>query len=249
MKKFEGKKKRIFILAALSILSLYSAKDIQVSCVPASGRENYSVEVEHFGVDAQTIEREIAIPLEEKIFSLENLLSVQTICEYSKCRANVSFEKTREGSRFNLSAAMSEAEKRLPPDAQRPKIYANSSDAKWIFTAAFDSKKHSKEELEKALRGPLQSIQGVSQLLILGGESPELQIAFDEKRLSGKKLEPWFFANFLRKQSASALFGENRAYSNRIGSARELNETPGISSAAKARPKATTRQSQGRLKG
>ena len=249
MKNFEGKKKRIFILAALSILSLYSAKDIQVSCVPASGRENYSVEVEHFGVDAQTIEREIAIPLEEKIFSLENLLSVQTICEYSKCRANVSFEKTREGSRFNLSAAMSEAEKSFPSDAQRPKIYANSSDAKWIFTAAFDSKKHSKEELEKALRGPLQSIQGVSQLLILGGESPELQIAFDEKRLSGKKLEPWFFANFLRKQNASALFGENRTYSNRIGSARELNETPGISSAAKAREGFKNKDSVTRING
>lgn len=234
MEKFKGKKKPLFILAALSILSLYSAKDLQVTCVPAGERENYSVEVEYFGMDAQKIERTIAIPLEEKISSLDKLICVQTVCENSKCSVNAAFEKTSGGSYFTLCAAVEELAKGFPSDAQRPKIYASSSDSKWIFTAAFDSKKHSKEELERALKGPLQSVQGVSQALFLGGESEELQIAFDEKRLSGKKLEPWFFAQFLQEQNASALFGENRVYCERIGSAQELDKTQGVHSLATA---------------
>lgn len=249
MKDFKGKKKDLFVLAALATLSLYSIKNLGVTCVPAAAYESFCVELEYFGMDAEKIERTIALPLEEKISSLENLASVWTCCEYSKCAANLIFEKTRQGAYFSLSSALEELRKSLPADAQRPKIYANSSEAKWIFTAAFDAKKFSREDLEKRLKAPLQKIPGVSQAAFLGGDAEELQIAFDEKRLSQKDAEPWFLAELLQGQRAAAIFGDGRAYFERLQSVHDLNQNSAIRGFAAAKEAFKPRDSMTRING
>ena len=88
-----SKRKSFFVLAALCLASLCLAKDISITCVPASEGENYAIEFDWHGMDAQKIERLVAVPLEEKLRALENVVSVLSVCENSKCKTDVSFEK------------------------------------------------------------------------------------------------------------------------------------------------------------
>ena len=219
----KSKKKAAFFLAALTVLSLYSIKNLSISCIPPSAWENFCVEFEWFGMDAEKIERTIAIPLEEKIRGLENLVSVSMVCEYSKCYANAIFYKEKKGARFPLCAAVRELSATLPKDVQKAKIYAAESQAKWIFCAAFDAKKFSKNELEKKLKSPLQSVNGVSQAIFSGGEGPEIQGEFDDGRLSQKKIFPWECAAAIREGSAKSLFESGLSYSHAIESAAQIN--------------------------
>ncbi|MCR5045239.1 MAG: efflux RND transporter permease subunit [Treponema sp.] len=224
MKAFMPRKKAFFILAALAVLSLYSLKNLNVTSVPASAQEDFSIEINWFGMDAEKIERTLAIPLEEKIRQMEDLTKITFICEYSKCAASLSFSKGKESHFFALSDLLEKFSQGLPSDVQKPQIYENSSSAKWVFTAAFDAKKHSLKEIEKKLKGPLQKIPGTSQVVFFGGETEEIHLAFNDKALSSKKEKPWNLAAYLQEQNASQLFGKNMAYHSKSDKLWEINQ-------------------------
>ena len=249
MKAFKSRRKAFFVLAALCSLCLYSLKDLRLTCVPPAAFESYAVEFDWFGMDAEKIERAIAIPLEEKIGGLENLVCVSSVCEWSKCKTSAVFLKAKRPAFFALSAAASELSRALPQDAQKPRIYAAESEAKRLFCAAFDAKKHSREELERRLKGPLQSVQGVSQAVFTGGGTEEIQLAFNAARLWRLDMAPWDLSQALREQNAGALFGENLAFQVRAQTAQEINAIPKIASAAKAQTGFQRRESIVRVNG
>lgn len=219
----DGKKRKAFFcMAALCAISAYSIKNLSVACVPAARHETCSVEFEWFGMDAKELERLVAVPLEEKLRSLENLITVATSCEYSKCVANATFLKGKKSARFAASAAAQEVFQTLPKDVQRPRVYESSSESKWLFCAAFDQKERSLNEIEKALKGRLEKIPGVSQCVFSGGRTKEIQLAFDGRRMSFRGKAPWDAAAALQEQNAKALFGESLSYSQQPQSAAQI---------------------------
>ncbi|MCR5046695.1 MAG: efflux RND transporter permease subunit [Treponema sp.] len=224
MKAFESKKKAFFVLAALSILSVYSLKNLKITCQPASAKEYFSVHIDWFGIDAEKIERMIAIPLEEQIHQMEKLIDFSTACEYSRCVVNLTFLKGKESAFFALSDILEKFSHRLPSDAQKPRIYANASDEKWVITAAFEAKKHSRKDIEKKLKNALQNIPGASQVVFLGGETEEIHLTFNDKVLSSKNETPWSLASCLQEENASELFGKNMSYCNRCDSLWQINK-------------------------
>ena len=223
MTAFKSKKQAAFVFAALIALSLYLAKDISLTCAPAAACENYTVEFDWFGMDAQKIESLIAVPLEEKIGALENLISVSTVCEYSKCKASASFYKSKKSAFFDICAAANELHKELPKDAQHPRIYSSAAESKWLFCAAFDAQKFPRQEIERRLKGPFQNITEASRTIFLGGESEEIQVAFDSGRLCQKGAAPWRLLEIIGQKNAAAFFGNGMAYRERLESPSQIN--------------------------
>lgn len=230
-----SKRKSFFVLAALCLASLCLAKDISITCVPASEGENYAIEFDWHGMDAQKIERLVAVPLEEKLRAFENVVSVLTVCENSKCKTDVSFEKSERSACFEVFAAANELHKELPKEVQRPRIYAAASEAKRLFCAAFDAKKYSREEIESRLKGPLQSVPGAGKAVFSGGSWQEIQLAFDNALLCQRNAAPFDLAGILKQSAAAAFFGHDMAYRSRLESVSELNADRKIASLARAR--------------
>ena len=230
-----SKRKSFFVLAALCLASLCLAKDISITCVPASEGENYAIEFDWHGMDAQKIERLVAVPLEEKLRALENVVSVLTVCENSKCKTDVSFEKSERSACFEVFAAANELHKELPKEVQRPRVYAAASEAKRLFCAAFDAKKYSREEIESRLKGPLQSVPGAGKAVFSGGSWQEIQLAFDNALLCQRNAAPFDLAGILKQSAAAAFFGQDMAYRSRLESVSELNADKKIASLARAR--------------
>lgn len=95
---FKSKIKASFALLCLTFLAIYSLKNLRLSKAAPSEYENYAVEFEWFGMDAEKIEKLVAIPFEEKISKLPGLVSASSTCEHSKCAASLVFEKNERSS-------------------------------------------------------------------------------------------------------------------------------------------------------
>lgn len=199
MNLYSHKKAAALSLAALVVLSAFSLKGLDLSCRVPSKEDFFSVEFEYFGIDAEQIEKIIAEPLEEKIRAIENLSSLATTCEYSKCTTTASFKKGGKNPYVALSEAADSLYRTLANDAQRPRIYSSSAEQRAIFLAAFEKEPAS---LQKDIKAKLQSIQGVSEVLILGNDREEIHARFDGDFLSQNGIYPWNIASEIQSQNA-----------------------------------------------
>lgn len=199
MNFYSHKKAAALLLAALVVLSAFSLKGLDLSCRVPNKEDVFSVEFEYFGIDAEQIEKIIAEPLEEKIRAIENLSGLTTTCEYSKCTTTASFTKGGKNPYVALSEAADSLYRTLAHDAQRPRIYSSSAEQRAIFLAAFEKEPVA---LQKDIKAKLQSIQGVSEVLIFGNDREEIHARFDGDFLSQAGIYPWNIASDIQSQNA-----------------------------------------------
>ena len=76
---FKNKTKAAFALACLAALSIYSLKNLRFATAVPSETENYVVEFEWFGMDAEKIESLVAVPFEERAAKLEGLAAISSV--------------------------------------------------------------------------------------------------------------------------------------------------------------------------
>lgn len=224
---FSSKKKAAFVLFAMTLLSSYSIKNIRLSRAAPSAKEYYTVEFEWFGMDAQRMEKEVAIPFEEKAAKLPRLLAASSVCERSNCVTSLVFEKGKRPALSLVSDAADEIKRSLPNDVQNPRIYAAAQDSKFVFCAAFDKGAFSYEEIKSRLLQELKGINGVSQARLSGGEGREIHIAFDDKALDKRCVLPWDLAKTLRESQAGFLGGNNVHYEEKIESLEAMEKALG----------------------
>lgn len=231
---FKSKTKAGFALLCLAFLSIYSLKNLRLTQATPSEYENYAVEFEWFGMDAEKIEKLLALPFEEKISRLPGLVSVSLSCEHSKCLASLVFEKSKRPSYAAVSAAADELKRSLPQDAQNPRIYALAQESKYAFCAAFDKGLFSYEEIMASLLQELKGISGVSQALLSGGESKEIHLSFDDKFIDRSNLYPWDLADCVQEGQARALRGGKGSYKSQFESLEDIKSSPNVQKSCKA---------------
>ncbi len=231
MNFYSHKKAAALSLAGLVVLSAFSLKRLDLSCRVPNKEDVFSVEFEYFGIDAEQIEKIIAEPLEEKIRAIENLSSLSTTCEYSKCMATASFTKGGKNPYVALSEAADSLYRTLANDAQRPRIYSSSAEQRAIFLAAFEKEPVA---LQKEIKAKLQSIQGVSEVLIFGNNREEIHARFDGDFLSQNGIYPWNIASEIQSQNARPMLstlGEDECnrkllFKSEINSLEKIKQIP-----------------------
>ena len=231
---FKSKINASFTLLCLTFLSIYSLKNLRLTKAAASEYENYAVEFEWFGMDAEKIEKLVAIPFEEKISKLPDLVSASSTCEHSKCVASLVFEKGKRPSYAAVSNLADELKRSLGQDAQNPKIYALSQESKYVFCAAFDKTLFSYEELRARLLPKLKAIPGASQALLSGGQAKEIHLLFDDKFIDREGLFPWELAGNVQQGQARALCKKTAPYQSQFNSLEDIKANPQVKKSCKA---------------
>ncbi|MDE7290632.1 MAG: efflux RND transporter permease subunit [Treponemataceae bacterium] len=222
MSFYSHKKAAALFLAALVLISAFSLKGLDISCRVPNKEDVFSVEFEYFGIDAAQIEKIIAEPLEEKISAIENLAHLTTTCEYSKCTTTAAFKKGGKNPYIALSEAADSLYRTLAKDAQRPRIYSSSAGQKAVFLAAFEKEPSA---LRKEIKAKLQSIQGVSEVLIFGNDREEIHAEFDGEFLSQAGLYPWNIASDIQAQNSHPVISKigNEECARKLIFEREIN--------------------------
>ena len=246
---FKNKTKAAFALACLAALSIYSLKNLRFATAVPSETENYVVEFEWFGMDAEKIESLVAVPFEERAAKLEGLAAISSVSEYSRCLISLAFEKGKKSAYASVSDAAYELKRSLPQDAQNPKIYALSQESKNAFCAAFDKNSFTYEELQGKLLKALQGLPGASQAILSGGERMEVHMAFDDKIAARHGIFPWDLARKVQ-ESQARFFSENKGgYEEKLCGAADIKAIPDADKCCETREGFQKRDSIARVNG
>ena len=207
--------KSFFIFIIISIIFLVSALKLEIGQQQNSKYKIYTIEFDYFGMDANKLEELITNPLEERLMCLSGIIELKSSIDYSKSVTSIYFAK-RENSKKNYLLIRNIVETlytELPADVQKPRIYESDSTAKGIFCAAFaeqTGKLELRDWIEQNLKKKLESIDGVSEVVVAGGIQREVLVNFDPDKAASAMQNPDNFSTIIQDGN----FGNYFAYIN-----------------------------------
>lgn len=196
---YDSPRRSFFIFTVLSLIFLAAAFRIETGDKKNSNYCVLTVEFEYFGMDPKKLEELITIPLEEKLNSLTSILELSSTVEYSKTLTSIYFSKKENPAKLYLAVRRiaDSLYAGLPSDVQKPRVYSSAAFDKGSFCVAFTAKENSsiknsifRKEIETKLKKRLESIKGVSEVVISGGEREEILISFNPEKLALLQLSP-----------------------------------------------------------
>lgn len=196
---YDSPRRSFFIFTVLSLIFLVAAFRVEVGDKKNSNYCVLTVEFEYFGIDPKKLEELITIPLEEKLNSLTSILELSSTVEYSKTLTSIYFSKKENPAKLYLAVRRiaDSLYSTLPSDVQKPRVYSSSAADKGSFCVAFTAKENSniknsifRKQIETRLKKRLEAINGVSEVVISGGEREEILISFNPEKLALLQLSP-----------------------------------------------------------
>ena len=192
MEKWYSKKMTVaLIFSAITILALYSAKNLKVDSDQNSMQNVYEIRFEYFGMDAAQIEKIVTVPLEEKLRKIHGVSEIKSTCSQNQSSTYVCFfnNVSKKEAYIQVSETADSIHDMLPDDVQKPAVYFSSEDIKPTMCIAFFQSDDKSIEIEKNLKVQIQKLKDVSEVTISGQTQKDICINF----LPGKNA---FYFNF-----------------------------------------------------
>jgi len=211
----ERKKGSLCILAGICSLSLFVIFNSGEKIIENKGG-SYAVKIRHYGIDAEEMERSVTIPLEDALFAISGVMSVQSSSENSMSNVFIRFKPGIRGRYEAVRDAAQRVYETLPSSAQRPEISSSGNSRVPVWSAAFydrptrldssamlDNSGDVKENilaaqmLEKIIKPRLESLEGAGEVIVSGVGLKEIFIVLDQEKLSLLGIEAQTVASFL----------------------------------------------------
>jgi multidrug efflux pump subunit AcrB len=181
----------------------------------------YTVTIKHYGVNAREMERTVSIPLEDAMYSIDNIKNIVTVSENGRARAFIILKKNRKGIFYGnkstgIYEAVSEAAQRvyetLPSSAQRPEIISASESRIPVWTAAVTSPGDVPLNtfIERTVKPSLSAVDGAAEVEISGTGINEIVIALKPEAASAAGITAPALADFLSRNDRAQNSGTIR---------------------------------------
>ncbi|GHU94873.1 acriflavin resistance protein [Bacteroidia bacterium] len=155
-----------------------------------------SVNTSYIGANADIIEQQITEPLEQNINGIEGIRSLTSTSSTGQSRITVEFELSRdmESAANDVREKVMAAQNRLPKDCDPPTISKANADSDPILMIGLTSNSRSLLELSEiadlTYKEQLQTISGVSQVVIWGEKRYAMRLWMNPVKLAGYSLTP-----------------------------------------------------------
>jgi multidrug efflux pump len=155
-----------------------------------------SVTTSYIGANADIIEKQITEPLEQNINGIEGIRSLTSTSSTGQSRIVVEFELSRdmESAANDVREKVSSALFRLPKDCDPPTVSKANADSDPILMIGLTSNTRSLLELSEiadlTYKEQLQTISGVSQVVIWGEKRYAMRLWMNPSKLAGYGLTP-----------------------------------------------------------
>ena len=204
---YERPKLAFFVFAAVTVCLIACALRIEIGESHDGRYTVFSVEFDYYGVDADKIERLVTIPLEEKILPLAGLVEVDSCAENGKSTTTAYFNKTVNAKNLYLAIenSVDTLYAVLPHDVQKPRIYASDAHSASVLCVAFEKKDgRTRELIESALKKKIESVRGVSEVIVTGGAQNEVFVSFDPEKASASIQNPSDFSSVVHDANTAS---------------------------------------------
>lgn len=171
------------------ILGLIAIWKIQIGYLPGISLPTIVVETRYPGVDPQKIETLITTNIEDALSTSGGIKSLFSTSKQGKSRIEIKFKSDTNLKKksVELRDLIEPVALKFPLDVNKPEIYRFDPDKKPVIILDFKSDFYTltqiRQILEKELKKKIQSINGVGEIIIAGGEQPEILINCDHQKL------------------------------------------------------------------
>ncbi len=166
-----------------------------------------SVSTSYPGANSDVIETQITEPLEQSINGIPGVRSLTSSSSQGSSRITVEFELSvdMETAANDVRDKVSQAMRRLPRDCDPSTVSKADADASPIMFLTVGSKKRSLLEIsevaELTLQEQLQTIPGVSSVMVWGQKRYAMRLWLDPVKLAGYKLTPMDVRNAINREN------------------------------------------------
>jgi multidrug efflux pump len=166
-----------------------------------------SVNTSYPGANSDVIETQITEPLEQSINGIPGVRSLTSVSRQGGSRITVEFELTvdLETAANDVRDKVSQAMRMLPRDCDPPTVTKADADASPIIFITIESQKRSLLELseiaELTFKEQLQTISGVSAIVIFGQKRYAMRLWIDPVKLAGYELTPMDVRNAILREN------------------------------------------------
>jgi len=182
----------IAFLALFVMAGIFGYNKIHRNLFPNSNYPEVAVVIVEPGSSAKTIASNIAVPVEEELYALDQIRRAYstTIDEVTVIRAEFEYTKDIDTAVNDVTNALSKVRSKLPKDIREPQIIKITEATAPVLVVAMSPKKGSSLSLEDIrdlagteIKHKLLKTKGVANVDIFGGYEKELQIIIDKNRL------------------------------------------------------------------
>ena len=200
-------KRPYFIYSFLTLfvfLGLVGYGKIDRKLFPDSNYPEIAVVVVQPGGSAQTLAANVSVPVEEELYTLEDIRRVYstTIDEVSVIRAEFEYSKNLDMAASDVTNSLNKIRSSLPKNIKEPQVHKISSSTAPIIVIAVNGgdKKVDLQSVRQLaqndIKRQLLKLKGVANVDIFGGYEKEIQIIIDKNKLDENGLN---FSSVLAK--------------------------------------------------
>jgi multidrug efflux pump len=166
-----------------------------------------NVRTSYPGANSDVIETQITEPLEQSINGIQGIRSLTSVSSQGSSNITVEFELSvdMETAANDTRDKVSQAMRLLPRDCDPPVVAKADADASPIMLLTIESDKRSLLELseiaELTIKEQLQTIQGVSAVIIFGQKRYAMRLMLDPVKLAGYQLTPLDVRNAITSEN------------------------------------------------
>lgn len=166
-----------------------------------------TVSTSYPGANSDVIETQITEPLEQSINGIPGIRTLTSVSRQGGSNITVEFELSvdLETAANDVRDKVSQAQRLLPRDVDPPTVAKADADASPIMMLAIKSSKRSLLEIseiaELTFKEQLQTIQGVSAVMIWGQKRYAMRLWLDPAKLAGYGLTPLDVRNAISREN------------------------------------------------
>ncbi len=183
-------------LTLFIFLGIIGYNKINHKLFPDSNYPQIAVVVIQNGASAKSMANNIAVNVEEELYTLDKVRRVYstTIDEVTVVNAEFEYSKNIDAAANDVSNSMEKIKSKLPSSIASPQIIKITAASAPIMTLSLSSKnkeislENIRELAETKLKHALLKVDGVSNVDVFGGYKKELEIIVDKQKLESYNL-------------------------------------------------------------
>jgi hydrophobic/amphiphilic exporter-1 (mainly G- bacteria), HAE1 family len=182
------------LILSLTVIGAFSFSRLGVDRFPKIDFPTITVTTVQPGAAPEQIETEITDKIEEAVNTISGIDDLRSISSEGISQVIISFllDKDTDTAAQEVRDKVNSVLPQLPKTVQQPRVEKMDPDAAPVLSLALSAKsqpvKDITEYADKVLRRKIESVNGVGQVVILGGRQRQINVWLDADRLRGYNL-------------------------------------------------------------
>ncbi|MCL6481870.1 MAG: efflux RND transporter permease subunit, partial [Firmicutes bacterium] len=196
----------VMLVAFLVTLGIFSYRELGVDLFPKADPATVFVGVSLPGASPEEMISSVVLPLEDAISSVSGLEEMNVWAFEGTARIVCTFvlERDIEGAAQDVREKVAGALNRLPPGVLPPVIRKADPDSDPILTVLVSgpmSRRELTEIADKQVRRAIQTVNGVGEVSLNGGQGRQIRLLVDAERLTAHNLTVLDVRNAIRSEN------------------------------------------------